>query len=112
MKTTEFKVGDWVITEFTIDKIRGIKKIIALAEDGWDTFQNEDCSIEAAPYTIVELWAPKLGEFCWFWDDNNYPERTLSQFEVKIDETFYSLLTSWKYCEPFIGVLPSFLKEL
>jgi len=96
----EFKEGDWVITEFTIEKTRGIKKIITLAKDGWNTFQNEDGSIEAAPYEIIELWQPKVGEYVIPIIDH-----TLSMgFEVCI----WDKDDSYK-CEPFIGSPPSFI---
>lgn len=103
-----FKVGDWVR-----DKVNG--KVVQLAEH----FHPGG----------IELWEPKPGEWCWFW--NEYSDvpilaKLISigsvfgrplEYKVKtpscISEISYNYMSnmSFKKCEPFIGQLPSFLKD-
>lgn len=72
--------------------------------------------------SLVKLWHPKEGEWCWFYDigmrtpqlhqfqcfsENeqlNYGERFVEKGQER---------DSWgyDYCEPFIGELPSFIKD-
>lgn len=76
----------------------------------------------------VELWHPKPNEWCWFWNkdmDTNQSPR-LAQFHLMTEElqkpmdfpAFYQ--TKYKatklgylydFCEPFIGQLPTHLKD-
>ena len=83
-----------------------------------------------------ELWQPKVGEWCWFINDNCAP--LLAQFVKMQDQSFwinneYKSVLGYKankfghysgnigpkdedyvfvYCEPFIGQLPTHLKDL
>ena len=95
----KFKVGDWVICNekpfIVFDVTNGII--------------NNHCEIKEC-----KLWQPREGEWCWFW--NIYMQTPiLLQFHEMNDEYFktifhYDSQIYWKYCEPFIGELPSFLK--
>jgi hypothetical protein len=114
MKNEKIEAGDWVITDFTLDNIRGVKKIITLAKDGWSTFQNEDGSIEASPYTIIELWQPKEDDYIW---DSHYRTLgkvtfsdgvTVSYIDVLNGTEFEFETTAPKNCSPFFGKLPDF----
>ena len=76
----------------------------------------------------LELWKPKPGEWCWFWNDNNYlPNiRQFSTCLKTIDGTIIHLIKQDKsagilmshcgiegytHCEPFIGQLPTTIKD-
>jgi hypothetical protein len=63
-------------------------------------------------------WQPQLGEWCWFWNVLNgaYEIPVLRKFVKMTEEGFYladNIVCDWAYtnCEPFIGELPSFIKE-
>ncbi len=60
-----------------------------------------------------EHWQPKEGEWCWFWDKkDNTP--SIGKIEKYHNGYYYSSAFNGsicEYCEPFIGELPSFLKD-
>ena len=74
----------------------------------------------------IKLWRPKEGEWCWFW--NNSKDLTLQKFWKIEQEYFISFFCdknksdglvfynvtekNFKYCEPFVGELPSLLREV
>lgn len=113
----EFKIGDWVRSkgseinsqnaELLVKQLKSqiqIDKFIIPYIDEW------------------ELWQPKEGEWCWFWDDGYRPMlcksngKVIKYFNGTIlymsDEYIYSGTFGTRYCEPFIGELPSFIKEI
>lgn len=66
------------------------------------------------PEIILPKWQPKPGEWCWFWDSTDFPP-CLGQFEEMNDRKYRDRdreNCNWNYCEPFIGELPSYLKEV
>lgn len=126
---TKYKVGDWIrapkhnhIFQFSSTFIEeGIEYI----SDGYDDIYGQQ------GWTIdeVELWKPQSGEWVWI----NTREDTLPFIaclitQIKVDNTLvftdYSYTTRGKRkdilihpnelisLEPFIGELPSFLKEM
>lgn len=109
----KFKVGDWV-------------------RDGKNIYQFiEPSSIHSYESSLqrCELWQPKPGEFCWFWNEPSdipilaklisieYFLEKPTEYKIKtpsyISETVYSCMTYmyFKNCEPFIGQLPTNLKD-
>lgn len=108
----QFKIGDW------LQVIAGHERPIG------SLFKVESC-LTRYRATDVKLWQPKEGEWCWFW--NTQKDLTLQKFwkmeqnyfivafyeKHKIDGiAFYDINDKhFKNCEPFIGELPSFLKE-
>lgn len=58
-----------------------------------------------------ELWEPKAGEFCWFWNESE-THPTLAVFTNKSLGLYYSDISNdgFDFCEPFIGELPTSLK--
>ena len=76
----------------------------------------------------VQLWQPKVGEWCWFWNkcmDIDQSPR-LAQFHLIVEElqkpmdfpAFYQIKYKatklgylYDFCEPFIGQLPTHLKD-
>lgn len=119
---SKFKVGDWV--QFVdADGTRYFGKCTGIR----DTYHSDygDITVVDTDWTDVgyfiqdiEYWHPKEGEWCWFLVKCiNYPhlkDWVLGKYlrdnlcEVPIRKTngtyFYG-------CEPFIGELPSFLKD-
>ena len=99
----KFKVGDWVI-----DKKRKHKPFMVTSSD---------LEADSPNYVKIdcELWQPKPGEFCWFWNFTGMPR--LEQFSKYYDLDGhlgnYETLTTelYHYCEPFIGQLPTYLRK-
>ena len=107
---SKFKVGDWV-----------------RAPSGCVYQINETNILHGTKHFIQ--WQPKEGEWCWFWNDSDdipilaklisieyFLERP-TEYKIKtpsyISETVYSCMTYmyFKNCEPFIGQLPTILKD-
>lgn len=130
MKENEFKVGEWVIsTSYDDAEPRQITKIeLAMAPDEEDfVFFHEDYCVEMK---YIQKWIPKNGEWCWFYtnklvtgrivspvlkqykkgDERMIMERLIRNGKFAIDDkhAFHKL----ELIEPFIGELPSVLREL
>jgi hypothetical protein len=106
-----FKVGDWVKTTgmpFKVDE---------------PVLSDIDCG-----ELEVELWKPKEGEWCWFRSES-MPKyiQVLAQFKEvynEVDHIRYCVMYKqedveegvisihYSECEPFIGQLPSFIKDI
>ena len=78
-------------------------------------FQIKSC-LTRYKLSDVELWQPKEGEWCWFYDDTEGTP-IFGRF-YKQDKDFgnccypqHQINSPYSYCEPFIAELPSFLKE-
>lgn len=124
----KFKVGDWVtinsgsphqFKRFTKDLPEWNK---SLEYENIEMLCGARFHIPNFDRSIVELWQPKEGEWCWFaFDIDDRP--FLSQFShITKNEQIGNKLISIGYhdivgnlpktiCEPFIGELPSFLKD-
>ncbi len=113
----KFKVGDWV-------RVVGQKDIEMVNNKNVSIFNNPKKSI------FFKHWQPEAGEWCWFYSDvmkldNIGILRRFTQMEKDIEdndmfgyeprkafkEEFEHIKVFYKYCEPFIGQLPMFLKE-
>lgn len=99
----QFKIGDWVETF-------GGPKLIKTNQD-IEKFVSKKMTAE------FSLWKPKPREWCWFFNKDRTP--VISQF-VEIEDGKYfasypnepNQLGSWySHCEPFIGELPTHLKD-
>ena len=108
----EFKVGDWVTT-----KAGYTKQISGLTRDACDTLSigNTSVGVNVVFKNEIELWQPKEGEWCWFWDNFNNP--FIGKFVARNGDNYQykhtkndKVYSAYK-CEPFVGELPSFLKE-
>lgn len=103
----KFKVGDWVriidgsgLEEHSIHKLD--KEKLYLVKQ---LYRNS-----------VELWQPAKGEWCWFDTTSNtlpfiakYGE--FNNEEYFIDNSTFIKKHNIKTIEPFIGELPSFIKD-
>ena len=90
----ELKVGDWLVFE------------------GKELFKASKEDLVSLVGCDLELWEPKEGEWCWFtMSDGSKP--LFGQFSGMYKDKF-----TWdnRYyfsdaCEPFIGELPSYIKD-
>ena len=78
-------------------------------------FQIKSC-LTRYKLSDVELWQPKEGEWCWFYDDTEGTP-IFGRF-YKQDKDFgnccypqHQINSPYSYCEPFIGELPTFLQH-
>jgi hypothetical protein len=116
----QFKVGDWVrwkgstaICKVLSDSIRdGSNHSVTKIKEGWKFTSN------------FELWQPKVGEWCLFWDYETDKSATLAKFDsvIRIEHTEDIPYTEVLYksqenglqryicCEPFTDELPNFIK--
>ena len=110
----EFKVGDWVIL---LNK--DVHKVEAISKNGRVLFLSTHEIPQADNWWGVDQckpWQPKEGEWCWFqWAQPktaNY--QILSKFKLNSPcGRYYEDIDGmcFDFCEPFIGTLPSFLKD-
>lgn len=109
---TKFKVGDWVRyynrkEPFKITKIHNDTKGM-----------NAKWKYVADQYTytkdMLKHWQPQEGEWCWFWDNtDNLQLRKFWEMDKINPHLFqpYGSVMGFKYCEPFLGTLPSCVKD-
>ena len=107
----KFKVGDWVVNKTSKQRI--IKKVTSTYSDSV-TVGNTEVGINVMLINDLELWQPKKGDWCWFWDET-LKKPMLLQFERFCSTGFYKYETNnklnYQYCEPFLGELPTNLKK-
>ena len=96
----QFKVGDWVVGKHNKNPIH--------IKDIGTTPTNSSVTINGT-FSVDQftLWQPKEGEWCWFWNGEGI--NSIDPFIARFNKC--SRLNAFDYCEPFIGELPSFLKE-
>jgi len=112
----EFKIGDWVRhSNGKPFKIKAFEFGNFVPESTLYKF-----GAEYHPSYIKELWQPEVGEYCWTYTtyDNDYPKdyfpirvRSIENNKIcyiRDGSVRYAIL---KDCEPFIGELPSFIKD-
>lgn len=107
-----FKVGDWVRHKYGfIDKIEQVR------DGGYVLSFYVGDSILPCFFSEseLELWLPQKGECCWF--SNTYDNPFIGVFVNRDGDNFMykhtgsgNTYSAYK-CEPFLGELPSFLKE-
>lgn len=118
---SDLKLNDWT----THEQHGGNPKQIESITNGEAYF-----SVTVGGYSIkledLKKWQPKEGEWCWFGNKIDSKSFVLSQFDetITIDHTWDIAYTEVLYkskeyglrryssCEPFIGELPSYLKEV
>ena len=110
----KFKVGDWVVNKTSKQRI--VKKVTSTYSDTV-TVGDSEVGINVMLINDLELWQPKPGEWCWFWDIDSNP--TLCQYSKYINGEYEALTINPKYklqglfgfCEPFIGIVPTNMKD-
>ena len=107
-KEPKFKVGDWVIHN-------GKYKRVTKAVDGYiDSLDNEVAVIMKEE--SLELWEPEDGKYFWYKNDLVKFHETQTNLGLLLESargcSYYPAEKNFEdYCEPFIGKLPSNLKE-
>ena len=92
---SKFKIGDWV----RLKRLGGLQRLTC------STINSKQHLEEA------ELWEPKVGEWCWYGFelieviDTTNPLKICRQQSDSYEEVSGTML------EPFIGNLPSFIKD-
>lgn len=103
----KFKVGDWVRSEEY-----GVIQLTPKNVDSYNKYT--DTHIKGSG-VYAELWQPKAGDWCWFWDSDNFPPK-LRQFKrllISNKHQYESFQTfTYIHCEPFLGKLPTTLKGM
>ena len=102
-----FKVGDWVISNNQALKVEAINDI------------GNPCIFDGTWLKEIgthELWQPKESEWCWFKDERNTIGTLVQLVGIEEDGTYYGYTSCGipdkaPCVEPFIGELPSFLKD-
>ena len=100
----EFKVGDWLrnteenrvfkATKIDIDVIKFLSKL-------------------NKPH-YAELWQPKEGEWCWYNKKYFIKVKNIKDEQIYFSSLDGMYINDWDYLckfEPFIGELPTFLKD-
>ena len=109
-----FKVGDFVKYIHS-----NASKPLKINNINYSRYYFEGTSMSCLDYELIP-WTPEPGEWCWFFNKDRIP--TISQFvEFHKDINKYfatypnkqkSFGAYYTHCEPFIGELPSNLKDL
>ena len=103
----KFKVGNWVIHN-------GKYKRVTKAIDGYiDSLDNKVAVIMKDE--SLELWEPKSNEYFWYKNDLVKFDKTPTNAGVLLQSirgcSYYPSENFEDFCEPFIGQLPTILKE-
>ena len=123
---SKFKVGDWV-ENITCTSPRIIKQVVN-APEGHDTVTvgNVDVGINVLLITDIKLWKPQPNEWCWVYNvtrevpclrkvvrlEANYKNRFNDYKFTKaviVSRGDTSGEVGYRFCEPFVGTLPSSL---
>lgn len=134
----QFKVGDWVTVNngkphqfyrFTKDLPEWNKN---LNYENIEMIDKSKYHIPNFDRSIVRFWQPKVNEYCWFWNqDGGIPvfgkfksinsnfnknkyisSESWYEFDIPANANIFydQWRRDWKFCEPFLGQQPSFLK--
>lgn len=104
----KFTIGDFVIHN-------GVAKIVTKAVDGYiDSLDNEVAVIMKEE--SLELWKPRGEEYFWYKNDLVKFHETQVNLGLLLESargcSYYPAEKNFEdYCEPFIGKLPSILKD-
>ena len=112
----KFKVGDWVVEIHSTTKAQVL-----------ELFGNQIRVKFCYPDAIITTdssdfipWVPKKGECCWFWNKGTtitilelleIVEDGNRKYFAAMPNIPHSLGGYYQYCEPFLGKLPTKLKE-
>jgi hypothetical protein len=99
-----------------VDRPDSVYTVVAMREDGAVShFKKDGTSINGKwdSYNLIEVWEPTVGEWCWFWDDNNY-NTILAKFELIHNDKGFKCNAGgyWQHCVKFTGELPEHLKNI
>lgn len=103
----KFKKGDWVVHN-------GVVKRVTKAIDGYiDSLDNAVAVIMKEE--SLELWKPKEKEYFWYENDLVKFDEIKGNGEILLKSargrSYYVSANFKEYCEPFIGQLPTYIKD-
>lgn len=105
----KFKTGDWIRQGDYVIKVHRM-----------DSDYYYDKVKGCIAIDKAEKWEPKRGELCWFWTPAEKLIPKLGKFlQMERHNQYYASFGNGNYtcsshlfCEPFIGELPEYIKEL
>jgi hypothetical protein len=111
-KIMKFKVGDWVMVIQNSAPIlyQGYYEIPHRITEISNCIIVDDDTPLGFSECNLKLWQPKVGELCWFWDDNQLLHNGTPHFG-RYGVGSYTL-SYYDNCEPFFGSIPSFSREI
>lgn len=111
----EFKIGDWVRTNHFTKQIVKVQK--EMLDGNKHIYGYKLSNGEVLASHKLELWKPKEGEWCWSKYDGLVKVLKITQYD---DYTEYEVQNPFRRAtedyiisglEPFIGTLPTFIKD-
>ena len=117
-----FKIGDWIRTKGRTNHPSYITKISRIS-NAWNPCTRDYSGTVVINGTAdttlqdIESWQPKKDEWCWFFNNKKEIPK-LGKLKYKANNQYTAYMTpkasmsvqNFKFCEPFIGQLPSILK--
>lgn len=106
-----FKIGDWVRVN---GKIQQIEEFVN--EDSYGKHDMVELTDDYVHIDELVNWQPKGGEWCWVSDSKDFFDPKLRKFSrINSSEKVFKEPNGreviYLYCEPFIGSLPTNIKE-
>ena len=103
----KFKVGDWVVHN-------GVIKQVTMTVNGLINSLDKQLAVIKKEESL-ELWKPKSNEYFWYKNDLVKFDKTPTNAGVLLQSirgcSYYPSEDFKDFCEPFIGQLPTILKE-
>ena len=107
LEVPKFKVGDWVVHN-------GVIKRVTMTVNGLINSLDKQLAVIKKDDSL-ELWKPKNNEYFWYKNDLVKFEETQTNAGVLLQSirgcSYYPSEDFEDFCEPFIGQLPTILKE-
>ena len=103
----KFKVGDWVVHN-------GVIKRVTMTVNGLINSLDKQLAVIKKEESL-ELWKPKINEYFWYKNDLVKFDESQTNAGVLLQSirgcSYYPSEDFEDFCEPFIGQLPTILKE-
>jgi hypothetical protein len=91
------------------------KELLYFEEDGRciSYFREDGICITSSEYDLKEIFEPKEGQWCLFWDSKEQDGVILTRFRKMTHDGLYMAWDdlTWKYCKEFDGTLPEHLEK-
>lgn len=113
----KFKIGDWVRHNGRVLKVVKHTEYSSISStDSYHKVSEIHCN-DSFNGKFYKLWQPQQGEWCWFeaidldQSDKSYWMFGKYQYDNFFIVDYLDEQIPFINCEPFIGELPSFIKE-
>ena len=105
----KFKVGDWV-KYIRSDGCGAMQRLGQVREVDGDRIIASNVGYLYPTENFI-AWEPEIGDYCWF-SNNSGDKPMIGVFNgMGAHDRYSSGIWSYKLCEPFIGTLPTNLKD-